>query len=96
MKINSIYRIIEAARKGRVEQCLRYCSKIYDYIEKEPSDSDKETFLTCCKSYFYPESTGWATQDEGEHLSLMNKNYNECIHEKRSKTKDSRLRRLYC
>ena len=69
MKTNSIYRIIEAARKGRVEQCIRYCSNVYDSIEKDPSDPDKETFLTCCRSYFYPELTGWATQDEGEHLS---------------------------
>lgn len=69
MKTNSIYRIIEASRKGRAEQCLRYCSNVYDSIEKDPSDPDKETFLNCCRAYFYPESTGWATQDEGEHLS---------------------------
>ena len=41
MKTNSIYRIIEAARKGKVEQCLRYCSNVYDSIEKDPSDPDK-------------------------------------------------------
>ena len=39
MKTNSIYRIIEAARKGKVEQCLRYCSKVYDAIEKATMDA---------------------------------------------------------
>ena len=64
MKTNSIYRIIEAAKKGNVEQCLRYCSKVYDSIEKDSSDPDKETFLTFCRAYFYPESIVWITQDE--------------------------------
>ena len=64
MKTNVVYRIIESAIKGRKDQCLGYCSKLYDYIEKDQNDPDRDKFLDICRGYFEPESVAWSTQDK--------------------------------
>jgi len=70
MKTNTVFRIIEAAIDCDEERCLRYCSKLYDDINKDANDFSKEEFLSICHAYFHVDEKGWAVQDSLENKEL--------------------------